>query len=154
MDDPETALRDDLRTLAAHERGRGLLQLALRGIQEDGRDLTAGCWVDSGIAGCLFQHAYWQGVRQGVFPAERRAAVDWVSAYAGRELYGTVIRSIGDFDELAKRDYLTRCVRVLPLQRGGLRTGAWRTTVERMLVEALAEPEAGTPREPQRTALH
>ena len=67
MTDVELRIRDDLATLARSDRGRDLLQLSLRGIGESDRGLTAGCWTDRGIAGCLFQHAYWQGVREGVF---------------------------------------------------------------------------------------
>ena len=65
----ERAVLDELSALARDPEGRRLLQLALRGIQESGRGLTYGCWVknDGGVSGCLFQHAYWQGVQEGVF---------------------------------------------------------------------------------------
>jgi len=62
----EQRLHDDLVKLAASLRGRQLLQLAVRGITRGDRDVAAGCWVKRGDAGCLFQHAYWQGVRDGV----------------------------------------------------------------------------------------
>ena len=67
MNPQEQRVRDDLAVLAASDRGRELLQLALRGIGRGDRAVTAGCWTDRGIAGCLFQHAYWQGVEEGVF---------------------------------------------------------------------------------------
>ena len=41
----ERTARRQLAALASHERGRSLLQLALRGIQECGHGLTIGCWV-------------------------------------------------------------------------------------------------------------
>jgi hypothetical protein len=55
----EQQLRDDLAVLAASERGRRLLQLALRSIARGEQGVTAGCWRERGNAGCLFQHAYW-----------------------------------------------------------------------------------------------
>ena len=138
MSEHETRLRDELTQLASVGRGRQLLQLALRGIQQGEQELVAGCWVRGGIAGCLFQHSYWQGVREGRFPAARGAGNDWVSAYAGRDLYWNVIRTIAAFDELAKREFLERDVRILPLRRGGLQRAAWRRRVETLLVSALA----------------
>lgn len=62
----ERIAREELVALASHERGRRLLQLALRGIQDSGRGLTIGCWVkpNGGVSGCVFQHAYWQGVAE------------------------------------------------------------------------------------------
>jgi len=44
----ERIVRDGLAALASDARGRRLLQLALRGIQESGRGLTTGCWVERG----------------------------------------------------------------------------------------------------------
>ena len=41
----ERTAREELGALASHERGRLLLQLALRGIQDSGSGLTVGCWV-------------------------------------------------------------------------------------------------------------
>jgi len=78
----EDALRTELRGLAALPQGRDLLQLALRGLSGDGRGLTAGCWVKGGGAGCLFQHAYWQGVEEGAFADDGRARA-WVTGVAG-----------------------------------------------------------------------
>ena len=75
MTSDEQRLRADLRTLAGSEQGRRLLQLGLRGIGRGERDVTAGCWVKRGDAGCLFQHAYWEGVREGVFADKGRPAV-------------------------------------------------------------------------------
>src|SRR5437868_6451444 len=63
----EQRLREDLATLAASDDGRRLLQLGLRSIARGEREVTAGCWIKRGDAGCLFQHAYWEGVREGIF---------------------------------------------------------------------------------------
>lgn len=135
MSATEDTLRSELRGLAALPQGRDLLQLALRGLSGDGRALTAGCWVKGGVAGCLFQHAYWQGVREGTFPAGVSAR-DWVSAYAGTAGYWSVSRTIAAFDELAREE--------LDGERRGLlgrRTrpdDAWRARVEAMLIDALS----------------
>jgi len=69
-------VREDLATLAATEQGRRLLQLGLRGIANGELGVTAGCWVAHGSAGCLFQHAYWQGVREGVFADVEKLLVE------------------------------------------------------------------------------
>jgi hypothetical protein len=129
----EDELRVELRGLAGLPQGRDLLQLALRGLSGDGRGLTAGCWVKGGVAGCLFQHAYWQGVREGTFPAGGSAR-DWVSAYAGTAGYWNVIRTITAFDELAREEFGTR--RGL-LGRRSRPDDAWRARVEAMLIDAL-----------------
>src|SRR5213080_740377 len=100
----ETRVRDDLSMLAQSDRGRRLLQLALRGIGRGDRAVTAGCWTDRGIAGCLFQHAYWQGVEEGVFADEGRPG-DWIGGFVGAGDYGIVIRAISAFDTLAKERY-------------------------------------------------
>ena len=67
----ETRARRQLEALAAEEPGRALLQLALRGIQTSDHGVTIGCWVKpgGGVSGCVFQHAYWQGVAEGTFGA-------------------------------------------------------------------------------------
>jgi hypothetical protein len=130
----EDALRAELRGLAALPQGRDLLQFALRGLSGDGRGLTAGCWVKGGAAGCLFQHAYWQGVREGAFPPGGSAR-DWVSAYAGTAGYWNVIRTITAFDELA-REELAGARRGL-LGRRPAPGDAWRARVEALLIEAL-----------------
>ena len=128
MTDEELRIRDDLATLARSDRGRDLLQLSLRGIGESDRGLTAGCWTDRGIAGCLFQHAYWQGVREGVFRDEGRPG-DW----------------IGSFDRLAKRDHADRTQRRILPDKVEIRTDEWRHVVGRMLVEALSDSRAAAP---------
>ena len=71
----ETSARRQLEALAEDQRGRQLLQLALRGIQTSGHGLTIGCWVKpgGGVSGCVFEHAYWQGVAEGVFEHHRRS---------------------------------------------------------------------------------
>src|SRR6478752_4450134 len=72
----EMAARRGLEQLSRDERGRQLLQLALRGIQTSGRGLTIGCWVKpgGGVSGCVFQHAYWQGLAEGAFEETGRAS--------------------------------------------------------------------------------
>jgi hypothetical protein len=139
----EDALRTELHGLAKLPQGRDLLQLALRGLSGDGRGLTAGCWVKGGVAGCLFQHAYWQGVREGTFPAGGSAR-DWVSAYAGTAGYWNVNRTITAFDELA-REELAGSRRGL-LGRRSQPGDAWRGRVEALLIEALGAtaPEPAT----------
>ena len=132
----DTQLRDELRELAGQPRGPELLQLALRGLQVDERPLTAGCWVRGGVAGCLFQHAYWQGVREGVF-AEDGNSRDWVSSYAGDESYWNVIRTIAAFDDVARRDFLRGPARWVPIGRSALRSDDWRRHVEQVLLDAL-----------------
>src|SRR5436190_14320385 len=101
MNEDERRLRDDLQALAASERGRQLLQLGLRGIARGERGLTAGCWVKHGDTGCLFQHAYWEGVREGVFADAGRPG-DWIGSFVGSRDYGIVIRVIESFDRLAR----------------------------------------------------
>jgi len=133
----EQQVRDELSTLAESERGRQLLQLALRGIGRGERALTAGCWVDGGIAGCLFQHAYWQGVEEGVFADAGRPG-DWIGSFVGSGDYGTVIRAIAAFDLLAKAGYADVKTRRLLPDRVDVRTDEWRVAVEALLVETLA----------------
>ena len=142
---PEQRVRDDLSTLARSDRGRELLQLSLRGIASGQRQLTAGCWADHGIAGCLFQHAYWQGVEEGVF-AERGRPGDWIGSFVGSGDYGIVIRAIESFDEFAKSSFSDRTERRLLPDRTRVRQDDWRAAVERMLVETLADAGAA-PRE-------
>jgi hypothetical protein len=133
----ERQLRHDLDVLAGSQRGRLLLQLALRGIQRGERAVTAGCWMDDGIAGCLFQHAYWQGVEEGVFTDEGRPG-DWIGSFVGPGDYGIVVRAIGAFDQLAKSRYADIERRRLLPDRVVVRQDEWKSVVERMLVEALA----------------
>ena len=133
----ERQLRNDLATLSDSTRGRQLLQLALRGIQRGDKAVTAGCWVDQGIAGCLFQHAYWQGVEEGIFADAGRPG-DWIGSFVGAGDYGIVVRAIGSFDRLAKAEYVDVTRRRLLPDRIEVRQDAWRAAVERMLLEALA----------------
>jgi hypothetical protein len=142
----EQRVRDDLSTLAQSDRGRGLLQLALRGIARGERGVTAGCWADRGIAGCLFQHAYWQGVDEGVFADTGRPG-DWVGSFVGSGDYGIVVRAIESFDVLAKSEYADVEPRRLLPDRVEVRQAEWRLLVERMLVETLAAAEGAVGRE-------
>lgn len=136
----ERQVRDELAALARSEDGRRLLQLALRGIQESGRGLTYGCWVkqDGGVAGCLFQHAYWQGVQEGVFAAGSTPKREIV-AHVSREDFALVMRSIRAFDALGRGRFRrwSRGRLGLPVRR--LDEARWRATVERLLVDALAD---------------
>lgn len=143
----ERELRGRLSELAATDDGRRLLQLALRGIDRGEQQLTAGCWTQRGVAGCLFQHAYWQGVREGVF-ADRGRPGDWIGSLVGSRGYGTVIDAIGAFDRLARRHHADRRRRPLLPDRVVVRTGEWRDTVGRILVETLAEGGAAPARNP------
>ena len=104
MTGAERQLRDDLAFLASSEQGRRLLQLGLRGIVRGERGVTAGCWRERGNAGCLFQHAYWEGVREGVF-ADKGRPGDWIGSFVGSHDYGIVIRVIASFDRLARSGY-------------------------------------------------
>ena len=149
----ETRVRDDLAELAASDRGRELLQLSLRGITRGERGVTAGCWTDHGIAGCLFQHAYWQGVEEGVFADAGRPG-DWVGSFVGSGDYGVVIRAIGSFDELAKREYSERLPRRVLPDRRVVRQAEWRETVERILVETLADAGDPSREPPTREVIH
>jgi hypothetical protein len=141
---PEARVRQDLDTLAGSDRGRELLQLSLRSISSGQRQLTAGCWTDHGIAGCLFQHAYWQGVREGVFRDEGRPG-DWIGSLVGSRGHATVLNAIGAFDRLAKRHHADRTPRRILPDKVEIRTGEWRQVVERLLVETLADSPVATP---------
>jgi hypothetical protein len=153
----ERTVRDELSSLAEDDQGRRLLQFALRGVQESGRGLTYGCWVkrDSGVSGCLFQHAYWQGVAEGAFtPAGKQATQ--IREYVGDEDFALVMGGIRAFDALAKRRF-KRWSRSGPLGLP-LRTldeERWRAAVESILIDVLAggvrEP-GGPPREPRLSA--
>jgi hypothetical protein len=133
----DVAMRESLERLAEHDGGRRLLQLALRSIERGDHELVSGCWTRKCDAGCLFQHAYWQGVEEGVFADEGRPG-DWIGSYVGTGDYGIVIRAIEAFDVLAKTHHSEiRQRRVLP-DRVDVRQDEWRTVVETMLVDALA----------------
>jgi len=131
----EQTTRRELAALAHEERGRLLLQLALRGIQESGRGLTIGCWVKpgGGVAGCVFQHAYWQGVAEGAFE-ETKTATTEIKDFVPEDDFRLVMAAIRALDVLGKRRFV---------RRSGLRRtldeAAWRSTVEQLLIDALAE---------------
>jgi hypothetical protein len=144
----EKTARRELAALASHERGRLLLQLALRGIQESGSGLTIGCWVkpNGGVSGCVFQHAYWQGVAEGTF-ASGVAAKPEIKEFVPAEDFRLVMEAIRALDVLGKRRFLRR--------RGLRRTldeAAWRDTVERLLVDALAAGAPPADRQPVLTS--
>ena len=154
----EGQVRGELSALARDDRGRRLLQLALRGIQESGRGLTYGCWVrpDGGVSGCLFQHAYWQGLEEGTFRPVERDPKGELKAYVGEEDFALVMGAIRAFDRLGKRRFMRwQSGRYgIPVRR--LDEQRWRSAVERILVDVLAErrDEAGdraapVPRRPE-----
>jgi hypothetical protein len=142
-------VRDELAALARQDHGRHLLQLALRGIQESGRGLTYGCWVkrDGGVSGCLFQHAYWQGVSEGVFqPADGPKGE--IKDYVGDEDFALVMGAIRAFDSLGRRRFTRWTLGSYGVPRRSLDEERWQATVERILIDALADsrPEgAGSP---------
>lgn len=140
----ETSARRQLEALAADERGRVLLQLALRGIQTSGRGLTIGCWVKpgGGVAGCVFQHAYWQGVAEGVFDTADAASRE-IKHLVEESDFHAVMEAIRALDRLGKHRFLRR--RGLRRQ---LDEAAWRDTVERLLVDALAHAPRAAARPP------
>jgi hypothetical protein len=148
----ELQVRAELSALAADTRGRHLLQLALRGIQESGRGLTFGCWVkpDGGVSGCLFQHAYWQGLQEGVFRPVELDPKGELREYVGDEEFTLVMGAIRAFDSLGKRRFVRwqRGRHGIPVRK--LDAQRWRSTVERILVDVLAErlDEAGDRAEP------
>ena len=147
MDGEERQVREELGRLAESERGRRLLQLSLRSIGRGERALTAGCWSERGVAGCLFQHAYWQGVEEGVFADDGRARA-WVTGVAGPRGYHRVIDVIAAFDRLARAEYAVEQRRFGPPE---LDRERWRQRVSSLLVEVLgaggdrARPGACTP---------
>jgi hypothetical protein len=149
MSEAERQLRDELCVLAASEHGRRLLQLGLRGIARGERGVAAGCWTRHGSAGCLFQHAYWEGVSDGVF-ADRGRPGDWIGSFVGPHDYGIVIRVIEAFDRLARTAYSDVERRAVLPDHVQLRQSEWNRAVERLLVEVLgmSEAEAVTETEP------
>jgi hypothetical protein len=151
MIDAQQRLQEDLAVLASSEQGRRLLQLALRGIARGERGVTAGCWTQHGNAGCLFQHAYWEGVRDGVF-ADRGRPGDWIGSFVGGHDYGIVIRVIEAFDGLARSAYADIEPRAFLPDRVRLRQSEWNTAVEQLLVEVLGESEAEAATETHRVA--
>jgi hypothetical protein len=141
MTPEERQLRDDLAMLAATDRGRRLLQMALRGITRGEHEVTAGCWTTNGNAGCLFQHAYWEGVRDGVFTDQGRPG-DWIGSFVGPHGYGLVIKTIASFDRLARAAYADIQPRTLLPDRVRIRSREWNPAVERLLVAVLGETGA------------
>ena len=139
----ERRLREDLIRLAHSDRGRRLLQLGLRGIERGERGVTAGCWVKRSNAGCLFQHAYWEGVREGVFEDAGRPG-DWIGSFVGPHDYGIVIQVIESFDRLARSEYSDVEPRPLLPDRVRLRQDEWNAAVERLLVAILDETHGGS----------
>lgn len=148
MTSDEQRLRADLATLAGAERGRRLLQLGLRGIERGDRNVTAGCWIKRGDAGCLFQHAYWEGVREGVFADNGRPG-DWIGNFVGPHHYGIVIHTIESFDRLARSSYADMKPRAVLPDRVCLRQKEWNAAVERLLVETLRETHEDPSSDPQ-----
>ena len=140
----ETSARRQLEALAEDERGRQLLQLALRGIQTSGHGLTIGCWVKpgGGVSGCVFQHAYWQGVAEGVFDTTDAASREIKQLVDERDFHA-VMEAIRALDRLGKHRFLRR--RGL---RRELDEAAWRDTVEQLLVDVLAQSPRAAGREP------
>lgn len=138
MSPEETVLRRELATLAAGDQGRRLLQMAMRGIARGERELTAGCWVHHGDAGCLFQHAYWEGVKEGVFADHGRPG-DWIGSFVGARDYGVVINVIAAFDRLARSAYADVNHRRWGPDRVAIRQGEWHRAVQQILVAVLTE---------------
>ena len=133
MASEEVQMREALGRLAEHDGGRRLLQLALRSIESGEHELVSGCWTRDGDAGCLFQHAYWQGVSEGVFADDGRARA-WVTRVAGSS-YHRVIDVIAAFDQLARADYAVGKRRFGPPE---LDRERWRRAVAGLLVDALS----------------
>jgi hypothetical protein len=136
----EMRARRELAALAEDEQGRLLLQLALRGIQTSGNGLTVGCWVKpgGGVSGCVFQHAYWQGVAEGTFHVDEAANRE-IKDHVSEHDFRLVMEAIRALDRLGKRQFM----RWQGLHRG-LDEAAWRNAVEGLLVDALAQPTAAT----------
>jgi hypothetical protein len=148
----ERKLREDLAVLAGSQQGRRLLQLGLRGIERGERGVTAGCWTQHGSAGCLFQHAYWEGVREGVF-ADRGRPGDWIGGFVGSHDYGIVISVIESFDRLARASYADIEPRVLLPNRARIRQTEWNAAVAGLLVSVLGETEPRADHESRRDAV-
>ncbi len=155
----ERTARSELTALARDDQGRLLLQLALRGIQDSGRGLTYGCWVkrDGGVSGCLFQHAYWQGVAEGVFkPAEvpsgeiTEVPSSEIKDFVGEEDFALVMRSIRAFDALGKRRFRHWSLGPHGIPLRTLDEEEWQSTVEGLIVDALADTRPDVSGQPSR----
>jgi hypothetical protein len=140
----ESRARRELGALAAEPRGRELLQLALRGIQTSDCGLTIGCWVKpgGGVSGCVFQHAYWQGVAEGTFVTSHPADTE-IKHMVDDGDFKLVMSAIRALDQLGRRRFLRR-----EGVRRTLDETAWRRAVEDLLVDALAEHSPQPAREP------
>jgi hypothetical protein len=136
MSAEERTLRHELTQLAAHPQGRRLLQLSLRGLQRGERELTVGCWTRRTGSGCLFQHAYWQGVDERVLPPST-CANEGIERFMGGPDYRLVVRTIVAFDRLGGRRYVEHRRGRFGLPRRVLAQDRWRSTVERLLIDAL-----------------
>jgi hypothetical protein len=136
----EMRARSELAALAEDDQGRLLLQLALRGIQTSGNGLTVGCWIKpgGGVSGCVFQHAYWQGVNEGTFHVDQAANRE-IKDHVSERDFRLVMEAIRALDRLGKRQF----VHWSGLHRE-LDEATWRNTVERLLIDALAQRTAGT----------
>jgi hypothetical protein len=140
MTHDEMRARRELAELAEDDQGRALLQLALRGIQTSGNGLTIGCWVKpgGGVSGCVFQHAYWQGVSEGTFQVDQAANRE-IRDHVSERDFRLVMEAIRALDRLGKRQFM----RWQGLHHE-LDEAAWRNAVERLLIDALAQRPAGT----------
>ena len=95
-----------------------------------------------GVSGCVFQHAYWQGVAEGTFAPAADAKHELKQAVPDED-FALVMGAIRALDHLGKR----RFMRWHGLRRE-LDETAWRDTVERLLVDVLADaPPLEAPRE-------
>ena len=93
----------------------------------------SGCWTRKGDAGCLFQHAYWQGVADGMFADDGRARRLGERRRRLKE-YHRVIDVIAAFDKLARAEYAVERRRFVLAQ---LDRERWRERVAALLVEVL-----------------
>ena len=150
----ERIARGELAALARDDRGRRLLQLALRGIQESGRGLTIGCWVKptGGVSGCVFQHAYWQGVAEGAFAPAPDAKAGIKEALSAED-FALVMAAIRALDVLGRRRFVRWQRERFGVPRRELDEAAWRDAVERLLVDALAGPSARAEPVPETAVL-
>lgn len=151
MTGAEEQLRTELAALASSPRGRRLLQMAMRGIARGEREVTAGCWRERGNAGCLFQHAYWEGVKEGVFTDHGRPG-DWIGSFVGAHDYGVVINVIAAFDRLARTAYADVEHRRWAPDRVAIRQREWQAAVEKVLVSVLSDAETNAAQPARRAA--
>ena len=102
---------------------------------------------DGGVSGCLFQHAYWQGLQEGVFqPAEIPKGE--IHQFVGDEDFALVMQAIRSVDALGRRRFRRlQPIGPLGLPWRRLDEERWRATVERILIDVLASsPESSAPR--------